>query len=320
MDAPMFLDADAVAARLPFPSLIDGLAEAFQRPVEAPLRIHGDLGVRSGAAPEQRELLAMPAWVPGGDVGVKLVTLFEHNDARDVPRIQGLYVLFDAETGTPAALLDAAALTTRRTAAASALAARHLAREDTSTLLVCGSGRLARALPEAYACIRSLRRVNVWARRPDAARETVADLRRVLPDVDVAVAPDLEAAVREAHVVTTAVPAQTAFILGRWLSPGSHLDLVGSYRPDMHEADTEALRRATRFVDTRAGVLAEAGEFIDAIAQDQLEAPAIAADLAELVAGAHPGRTAADEITLFKSVGTALEDLAAARLAVDAAG
>ncbi|MEE4299138.1 MAG: ornithine cyclodeaminase family protein, partial [Pseudomonadales bacterium] len=164
MDAPEYIDAEAVVARLPFGALIDTLAHAFRRPVETPLRIHGDLGAAPGR-PEQRDLLVMPAWVPAGEIGVKLVTLFEHNDQRGKPRIQGLYVLFHPEHGTPLALLDAAALTTRRTAAASALAARHLAREDAETLLVCGSGNLARALPCAYAEIRPLRRVRIWARR-----------------------------------------------------------------------------------------------------------------------------------------------------------
>lgn len=315
MNAPEYMDAEAVAARLPFGALIDTLADAFQRPIETPLRIHGDLGAPADA-PEQRDLLVMPAWVPAGEIGVKLVTLFEHNDGRGMPRIQGLYVLFHPEHGAPLALLDAAALTTRRTAAASALAARFLARDDAETLLVCGSGRLARALPCAYAEIRALRRVQVWARRPEAAQETAADLRRALPDIEIAVAPALEAAVREADIVTSAVPSRDAFIEGAWLAPGAHLDLIGSYRPDMHEADAEALLRASVFVDTRPGVLAEAGEFIDAIAAGQLREADIRADLAELITGAHGGRASRDEITLFKSVGTALEDLAAARLAV----
>lgn len=315
MDAPEYIDAESVAERLPFDALIDALAGAFQRPVEAPLRTHGDLGAPPGV-PEQRELLVMPAWVPAGEIGVKLVTLFEHNDRRGQPRIQGLYVLFHPEHGAPLALLDAAALTTRRTAAASALAARHLAREDAETLLVCGSGRLARALPRAYAEIRPLRRVRVWARRADAARETAAELQSALPGVEIDVPPDLESAVRTADIVTTAVPSREAFIEGAWLAPGAHLDLIGSYRPDMHEADTEALLRSTKFVDTREGVLAEAGEFIDAIANSEISEADIAADLTELVTGAHAGRSAGEEITLFKSVGTALEDLAAARLAV----
>ncbi|MEE4298745.1 MAG: ornithine cyclodeaminase family protein, partial [Pseudomonadales bacterium] len=149
-----------------------------------------------------------------------------------------------------------------------------------------------------------------------AARRTVADLRAALPRLEIDVAPELERAVRAADIVTTAVPSREAFLEGAWLAPGAHLDLIGSYRPDMHEADATALSRCTKFVDTRAGVLAEAGEFIDAIALGQMSEDDIVADLAELVAGAHPGRTSPEEITLFKSVGTALEDLAAARLAV----
>lgn len=322
-----WLDADSVARRLPFAALIDALADAFEQSIEAPPRMHCDLG-SAPERPEQRDLLVMPAWVPGAETGVKLVTLFEHNSEheseheseqnseRDRPRIQGVYVLFHPEHGGPQAVLDAATLTTRRTAAASALAARYLSRPDAAHLLVCGSGRLAHALPEAYAAVRALRQVTVWARRADAAQRTAADLRSALPGVAVTVADDLEAAVRAADMVTSAIPSTHAFIRGAWLRPGAHLDLIGSYRPTMHEADVEALVRATLFVDTRDGVLSEAGEFIDALAAGSIESAHIVADLPDLVSGRHPGRRFDDEITLFKSVGTALEDLAGARLAV----
>ena len=311
-----YIDADALAGCLNFPALIDALATAFTDPIETPHRLHGDLGAGPDG-PEQRDLLVMPAWVPGGASGVKLVTLFEHNARRDRPRIQGVYVLFDPRNGTPKAVLDAATLTTRRTAAASALAARYLARADAGRLLVCGSGRLARALPEAYAAVRPLTEVQVWARRAEAAAETAATLARRFPDIDVRVADGLEHAVRSVDIVTTAVPSQKAFIQGAWLRPGTHLDLIGSYRATMHEADLDALLSARCFVDTRAGVLAEAGEFIDAIALGRFSADDIVADLPTLVAGGHPGRTGDAEITLFKSVGTALADRAGARLAVE---
>ncbi|MBI1191426.1 MAG: ornithine cyclodeaminase family protein [Tepidisphaera sp.] len=314
-----YLDADEVTRRLPFPALIEALAEAFTHPIEAPPRLHGDLGSNPDR-PEQRDLLVMPAWVPGAEAGVKLVTLFAHNDRRDRPRIQGLYVLFHPEHGTPLAVLDAAALTTRRTAAASALAARYLARPDATHLLVCGSGRLAHALPRAYAAVRALTHVTVWARRPEAARATAADLRFALPGVEVHEAEDLGAAVGAADMVTTAIPSAEPFLQGAWLRPGTHLDLIGSYRPTMREADHEALQRAALFVDTRAGVLAEAGEFIDALAAGVIAEADLLADLPDLVTGRHPGRTRDDEITLFKSVGTALEDLAGARLALRTLG
>lgn len=315
MNALPWLDADTVARRLPYAALIDALAAAFVQEVEAPPRMHCDLGSAT-ERPEQRDLLVMPAWVPGAEAGVKLVTLFEHNGERDRPRIQGVYVLFDPEHGTPLAMLDAAALTTRRTAAASALAARHLARADASHLLVCGSGRLAHALPEAYAAVRELQQLTVWARRAAAAQQTAADLRAALPGVAVQVADDLESAVRAADMITSAIPSTDAFLHGAWLQPGAHLDLIGSYRPAMHEADVEALTGATLFVDTRSGVLAESGEFIDALAAGRIETDDIVAELPDLVSGRHPGRRSDDEITLFKSVGTALEDLAGARLAV----
>ena len=319
MDKIPWLDADAVTRGLPWSDLIDGLDAAFRDTVETPVRLHGDLSAPStgsGTSAEQRDLLVMPAWRPGAELGVKLVTLFEHNAQRHKPRIQGVYLLFHPEHGAPVAMLDAAALTTRRTAAASALAARYLARERARTLLVCGSGNLARALPQAHASVRPLEQVQIWARRPDAAAETASDLQALLPHVEVTVATDLEQAVAEADIVSTAVPSQAAFLKGAWLRPGTHVDLVGSYRADMHEMDTAGLLRAQCFVDTRDGVLAEAGEFIDAIAAGLMSEHDLLADLAELVSGAHRGRSSAEDITLFKSVGTALEDLAAARIAL----
>lgn len=321
MTAPDYLDARAVERRLPFPELIDALACAFaaaadgSAPVETPPRFHGDLGAVSAKA-EQRDLLVMPAWTPGGAAGVKLVTLFEHNGRRHRPRIQGLYVLFHPEHGAPVALLDAAALTARRTAAASALAAGRLAREDARELLVIGTGRLARALPRAYACVRRLERVRIWGRRTEAVDQTVADVAAALPRVDVDAVDDLERAVGHADVITSAVPSLEPLVFGAWLRPGQHLDLIGSYRPTMHEADAECLRRATLFVDTHAGVLSEAGEFIAALEDGTITVDDLIADLGALCAGRHPGRTSPTELTLFKSVGTALEDLAAARLAL----
>ncbi|MEE4360633.1 MAG: ornithine cyclodeaminase family protein [Pseudomonadales bacterium] len=315
MATPEFLDARALEQRLPYGALIEALADAFQTDVAAPPRLHGDLGVLS-AGGEARDLLVMPAWEPGGAAGVKLVTLFEHNGRRHRPRIQGLYVLFHPEHGTPVAVLDAATLTTRRKAAASALAARHLARPDVEELLVLGTGRLARALPRAHACVRSFKRVRVWGRRSEAVDQAVADIAGALPRIDVDVAPDLQRAVARADLITSAIPSLDPVIQGTWLQPGQHVDLIGSYRPDMHEVDALALQRASLFVDTREGVLAEAGEFIDALANGTITERDLLADLAALTAGLHPGRTGPDEITLFKSVGTALEDLAAAKLAV----
>lgn len=315
MATPDFLDARVLEQRLPYDALIEALADAFQTGVEAPPRLHGDLSAVSQGA-EARDLLVMPAWEPGGAAGVKLVTLFQHNGRRHRPRIQGLYILFHPEHGTPVAVLDAATLTTRRTAAASALAARYLSRADAEELLVIGTGRLARALPRAYACVRSLKRVRVWGRRSEAVDQAVADIAGALPRIDVDWAPDLPRAIARADVVTSAIPSLEPVIEGAWLQPGQHVDLIGSYRPDMHEVDALALERASLFVDTRQGVLAEAGEFIDALADGSISDGDLIADLAALTAGLHPGRTASDEITLFKSVGTALEDLVAAKLAV----
>ena len=292
---------------LDYPSLVEALREMFRGGCEAPVRHHHD--VPGGT------LLLMPAWQAGDAAGIKIVTVFPGNAARALPSVQGLYLLLDGATGVPRALLDGPALTVRRTAAASALAAHYLARDGGLCHLMVGTGALAPHLIAAHAALRSVRETRIWGRDPAKA----AALARSLAATGMAVQPadDLESAVRAADIVTCATLARAPLVRGAWLSPGTHLDLVGGYTPDMREADDEAVRRARVYVDTRAGATKEAGDIVQPLRSGVLAGEGIVGDLAELARGEAPGRRGDDEITLFKSVGTALEDLAAAELVAE---
>jgi ornithine cyclodeaminase len=302
-----FYAAAEVHAALDYALLAEVLAQAFAAGAQVPVRHAHRLG-------EADTLLLMPAWSDTA-LGVKLVTVMPGNVARGAATVQALYVLLDRATGEPLALLDGEALTLRRTASASALAARYLARADAQNLLVVGAGRLAPHLACAHYALRpSLRRVFVWARDPAGAQTTAQWLRdQGLP---AQVAPDLEAAVREAQIVSCATTATAPVVHGSWLEPGTHLDLVGGFTPAMREVDDAAMARARIVVDTYAGALAEAGDLLSPLASGAISRDRVVAELAELVRGDRRGRTSAGEITLFKSVGTALEDLAAAALVV----
>ena len=302
------LSAETVERALPDRRLIERLREAFRGGVEAPLRHHHTVPT-SGA---DAALLLMPAWREDREVGVKVVTVFPDNAGWGLPSVFGVYLLLDGRTGAPLALMDGKALTRRRTAAASALAASYLARADASRLVIAGAGSLAPHLVRAHAAVRPIRTVTLWNRtaaRAEACAERLADA-----PFGVRVTSDLEAAVRAADVVVCATLSRTPLVHGAWLRAGAHLDLVGGYTPEMREADDEAVRRATVFVDTREGALHEAGDLVQPIRAGVLRETDVAADLFDLCRGRHPGRRNDAEITLFKSVGTALEDLAAARL------
>ena len=299
--------AAEVHAALPWPALAQALEAAFAAGTTVvPLRHAHALG--DGAS-----LLLMPAWSSDA-LGVKLVTVMPQAAAQGLPTVAASYLLSDRHSGAPLALLDGEALTVRRTAAASALAAQRLARDDARTLLMVGAGRLAPWLVRAHVALRpELSRVWVWARRSDRAEALARQLRG--EGIDAAAQVDLAAAVAQADLISCATTAAQPLVRGEWLEPGTHLDLVGGFRPDMREVDDLAVARCARIVvDTRAGALAEAGDLVQALAHGAITPAQISGGLAELLRGGCAGRTAADQITLFKSVGTALEDLAAAQL------
>ena len=306
------LDAPQVAARLGRGPLIDALMRAFQEDYQVPDRQHYAVG---GPLNPKDTLLVMPAWRVGGCLGVKLVTVFPGNARQGESAVHATYVLFDAATGVPLAVLDGTELTRRRTAAASALAARYLARPDATRLLMVGTGGLAPHVIESHAAARPISSVRVWGRRM-AAAETVA---RGLADrsYDVEAVSDLPSAVGWADIISCATLSETPIVHGAWLRPGQHLDLIGSFTPSMREADDDALARAGIYVDTR-GALAESGELSHGFASGVISAADVRGELSDLVRGSVAGRRGAEEITLFKSVGCAIEDLAAAELAIRA--
>ena len=305
------LDRQAVADALPFNRLIDAIDAAFRSGAVVPDRTHHRIEVPGHA---DATLLTMPAWRPGKSLGIKIASIFPDNALRSLPSVNATYLLCDAETGQPRAILDGMELTVRRTAAASALASRYLSRSDASVLLMVGTGKLAPTLIAAHASARTLSEVLVWGRRRHAAEAVKAALLDA--SYSVTVVDNLESAVRQADIVSCATLATEPLIRGAWLREGQHIDLVGAFRPDMREADGETLARADVYVDTGAGALAEAGDILQAIASGDLQESDIVGDLFDLARGTCRGRQSSRAITLFKSVGTALEDLAAAELAI----
>ncbi len=313
-----FLTAGDLDRTFTFPALIGVLDAAFARRDEAPERHHHTVG----DAPHGPVHLLMPAWTgnapgPGGFLGVKVVNIFPDNGRHDLPAVLGTYLLHSGETGMPLVAMDGTRLTQWRTAAASGLAARFLARADASRLLMVGAGALAPFLVRAHAAVRPLRHVAVWNRNRAGAERLAADLAAD-DRWSVEVADDLADAAGQADIISCATLSTAPLIRGAWLRPGTHVDLVGAFTLNMREADDDALARARVFVDTPTA-LTEGGDVALSIRAGAIRAGDVAGTLYDLCGGA-PGRNGPAEITLFKAVGTAVEDLAAAVLAWDANG
>lgn len=310
--------ADEIDRALDERSLVEALRRALASgSFVAPTRHHHHVGPEGGAGAVH---LLMPAWSagapgPGAHVGTKIVDVFPGNGALGLPAVMGAYVLQSGETGAPLAVIDGTRLTHRRTAAVSALGADLLARPDASRLLMVGAGALAPFLARAHAAVRPPSYIAVWNHRQAGAERLAAALRAEgLPAEAVT---GLEAAVRAADTVCCATLSTAPLIRGDWLAPGQHVDLVGAFTMAMREADDAALLRARVFIDTPAA-LTEGGDVAAAIRGGVLREADVLADLAALCRGAHPGRGGAGEITLFKAVGTAVADLAAAVAVWDA--
>ena len=307
------IDQTSTAQHLPFDQLIHSIEQMFIGGCEVPLR-HNH-AIKGSTQSEDGILLLMPAWQVGQRMGVKTVSIFPGNQAKGLPGLHSVFILYDATTGQPLSVLDGDVITSRRTAAASALAARWLARPDAKKLMVVGAGRVASLLPDAYRCVRDIETVHVWDIRPEAAIAMVEHLRA--QGVDAHHAADLEQGVRQAEIITCATLSTAPLILGDWLQPGAHLDLIGGFTPTMRESDDACFARGTVFVDTTEALM-KAGDILDPIASGAWAKEQLAATLEDLCRGTHPGRKSADEITVYKAVGTALEDVAAASLAYDA--
>ncbi len=306
------IDADRLRRVLPWESLIEALRAGFRGECTVPLRQHHTVPM-----PQQADatLLLMPAWQAGRYLGVKTVAVFPDNSQRNLPAVHATYQLYDGSSGEPLALLEGSELTARRTAASSALAAGYLSRTDATRLLVVGTGRLSLNLIAAHCAVRPIREVMVWGRSPAKAAEVAR--QAAATGIAARAVDDLKGACANADIISTATLAVDPLVNGDWLRPGTHLDLVGGFRPDMREADDRCITRAQLFVDTRDGALSEAGDLNQPLRSGLITAESVQADLYQLCRGEHPGRSDADAITLFKSVGTALEDLAAAVLAYE---
>ncbi|MBP8298333.1 MAG: ornithine cyclodeaminase family protein [Burkholderiales bacterium] len=298
-------DAATIRARLDWPRMIAAITSALRADIHAPVRTNHAIDV-PGMPPAS--LLLMPAWQVGNRIGVKLVTVFPGKQPRSVAAV---YVLFDGLSGEPLALMDGDELTARRTAGASALAASRLARGDAGHLVMVGAGRQSRGLIEAHCSVRPITRVTLWSRT--VAHAAAAAAQHVSDGLPVTATTDLEAAVRAADIVSCATLSTAPLVHGAWLRPGTHVDLVGAFRSHMRETDDAAMRRADLIVvDDRAAAMTEGGDVVQALQSGAIASTRIAGDLRDLIRGTIAGRTDALQITVFKSVGFALEDLAAA--------
>lgn len=300
-----FIDKTAVARLAPYPALIAALASGLQRPIESPPRSH--------YAPNHDDsaVLIMPAWKPGGIMGVKLVSIWPGNNACGQPAVSAVYVALSCKDGRPLAVLDGTELTLRRTAAAAALAAQVLARKNSRTLAVLGTGALSAHMALAHNSALRLQDIVIWGRSAAKAQQVVDELAG--QGVAAHASIDLRAAVEQADVIAAVTTATQPFVRSEWVRPGTHLGLIGAFTPDMAEAQPALLARSRLFADTRQGVLEKGGEVWQALAQGLIVASDLRAELAELAAQPALAWRAGDhDITVFKSVGFASLDLIAA--------
>ena len=305
------IDAERTHALLDYPGLVEALRDLFRRGVDRIERAFLDQPLPEG---QSNSWLILPAWQFGRNFGAKLVSVFPGNAGKGKEAVLGIYALFDGETGEPLAVIDGAALTVRKTAANSALAASYLAREDTKRMVMVGAGAMAPHLIMAHCAVRPIRQVRVWNRSPERARRVATELK--IDGLRIEATEDLAAAVAWADLVSCATMATSPVIEGNWLKPGTHLDLVGSFRPDMREADDDAVRRAARhYIDTRITTIGVSGDITDPIDAGLID-PAALIDTGQLARGEKPGRLSPEEITFFKSGGGGHEDLGTAQYLV----
>ena len=308
------ISAHDIDRSLTFRGLVETLRTAFFEGAVQPVRHHHTVDRPDGAA---STLLLMPAWSDfhaagtsqGGYIGVKIVTVSPDNNKLYKPAVMGLYLLLDGQTGEPLALIDGPRLTQWRTACASALASSYLSREDSARLLIVGAGALSTFLARAHAAVRPISQIRIWNRTWANAQKVALELSAA--GFSAEAVSDLDEEVAMADIISSATISRTPLIKGALLKHGAHVDLVGGFAPDMRESDDDAVQRARIFVDTRDGATKEAGDLVQPLKTGTIIHDDIIGNLYELVRGEARGRQSPDEITLFKSVGAALEDLAA---------
>lgn len=305
-------DSVQTSSALAFPQLVTALETMFTTHCEVPLRHNHAITDKQGE--KQGTLLLMPAWLPEHWLGVKTVSIFPQNAQYNLPSLHSVYILYSAQTGKPEAIFDGDSITSRRTAAASALAARFLSRENSKTLLIVGAGRVAELLADAYLSVRQIERFIIWNQTHSKAESLAARLHE--KGLHAVAHQDLATAVKESDIVSCATLSTAPLILREWLQPGTHLDLIGGFAPDMRETDNACFADTSVFVDTEEALM-KAGDLLSPIEAGVFTPQQVRATLADLCHLKHSGREHADEITVFKSVGSALEDLAAAVLAYE---
>lgn len=308
----LHLNTDQTEARLNAADLIHALRQSFAQGAQVPARhVHAiDHPDTPGT------VLIMPAWNDDGYLGVKVINIFPNNSSQGLPGLHATYTLYSATTGVPLAQLDGDVITTFRTACASALGASFLARDDAQTLLVVGSGRVASRVPDAMRAVRPIRKVLVWNVRHDSAQRLAQTLRQ--QGFDAQAVTDLEAAARQADIISCATLSEQPLVRGEWLQPGAHLDLIGSFKPTMRETDAACFDAGKAvYVDTMEAPT-KSGDLLAAFDAGTLRREDIRGTLEDLCRGTAPGRTDAAQITVFKGVGSALEDLTTAQLVFEA--
>ncbi|WP_286234935.1 ornithine cyclodeaminase family protein [Thalassotalea sediminis] len=307
------INANIVNKALSFPKLVKALESAFAGNVTVPPRLHFDM--ENPKASRETTLLIMPAWQSGKVAGVKIVTVAPENATKNLPSIQGTYLLFDVDNGMLLATMDAPTLTAKRTAAASALASSYLSRKDSESLLMIGTGTLSPQLITAHTSVRPIKRVKVWGRNVEKAQRVCDAVAHL--NIDCQAVESIEENIADADIVSCATLSQTALIKGEWLTPGQHLDMVGAYRPDMREMDDQCLKKASIYVDNVESAVRETGDLAIPLANGVITLEDIKADLFALCKNDYFVKRSPTEITIFKSVGHALEDLAAANVVVE---
>jgi ornithine cyclodeaminase/alanine dehydrogenase-like protein (mu-crystallin family) len=305
-----FLSAEDVRKSLPMAEAVEIMKRAFAYlsagQAVVPPRIHLDVCDGRGVA------LFMPSYLPAAErIGLKMITLCGDNPARGLPRIQALMCVLDATTGTPLAMMDGTVLTAIRTGAASGAATDLLARAESCTAAIFGAGVQGRTQLEAVCAVRPVRKAWVFDVSRELAESFAQDMGPAL-HIDVQTAGSAAEALRDADIVCTATTSKTPVFSDGEIRPGVHLNAVGSYQPDVQEIPVETVLRALLVVDHRASALEEPGDLLIPLAQGLFREDHIHAELGELVAGSKPGRTSPETVTMFKSVGVAVQDLAAA--------
>jgi ornithine cyclodeaminase/alanine dehydrogenase-like protein (mu-crystallin family) len=304
-----FIGREEIRRRLTFPRLVAAMEESHRRP---PIEIHDHL-----MGGERALFFVRSAADHGHAFGAKLITSFPGNadpakSAAGLPAVQGVYVLLDGTDGRPLAVMDGTEITWWKTAADSALGAKLLAPAAPETLLAVGAGAMAAWLVRAHLSVRpSIRRILLWNRTAERAARLRDRLRAEGLAADIA--EDLEAAVRQAQIITSVTRSHEPLIRGAWLGEGTHLDLVGGYTPQTREADDEAARRARIFVDRRESAFHGVGDILQPIASGAIRKEDVLGDLYDLVGRKVPGRRDAREITLYKNAGGGHLDLMTAQ-------